>query len=176
MLRTLAAGEYCESIIRQRCSCKISSSVTESSSGPYPTPRIEDVHSIDERIRFTCTRHQQSAAAALANFATRKHPSPNPTCITPCNSSLQHMLRTKYAAGEYCESIIRQRCGCKIPSSDTESSSGPYPTPRIEDVHSIDRNTCTCARHQRSAAAALANFATRKHPSPNPTYITPCNQ
>jgi len=36
-----------------------------------------------------------------------------------CNQCLQHMLRTTdAAAGEYCESIIRQRCGCKCSSSD----------------------------------------------------------
>ena len=56
------------------------------------------------------------------------------------------MLRTG-AAGEYCESVIRQRCGCKICSSEAKSSSGPYPTCSIEDVHSIGKITCTCAKH-----------------------------
>jgi len=84
------------------------------------------------------------------------------------------MLHT-YAAGEYCESIVRQRCGCKINSSDAESSSGPYPTPRVEDVHSIGK-TCTCARHQQSAAEAQAHFKARKHPCPTPTSaFNDCN-
>ncbi len=101
---------------------------------------------------------------AQASYATRKHPSPTPTYTTPCNQSLQHMLRT-FTASEYCESIIRQRCGCKITSSDAESSSGPYPTPSNEDVHSIDITTCTfsCARHQQSAVGAKSKFETRKH-------------
>jgi hypothetical protein len=42
------------------------------------------------------------------------------------------------AAGEYCESIIRQRCGGKTLSSDAESSSAPSSIRRIEDVNSVD--------------------------------------
>jgi hypothetical protein len=171
MLCTFAAGEYCESIIRQRCGCKTTSSDAESSSGPHPTRSIEDVHSIDYTC-CTCARHQQSAAAAEVNLIARNN-APY-TYTTPCNQRLQHMLRTG-ATGEYCESIIRQRCGCKLLSSDAESSSGPYPTPSIEDVHSIQRSTCcTCARHQQSAAAAEANFIARYH-APY-TYTNPCNQ
>ena len=68
------------------------------------------------------------------------------------------MLRT-ITAGEYCESIIRQRCGCKSISSDAESSRGPSSTRSIEDVHDIGRIiTCNCATHQPSAVAAHATF------------------
>jgi len=66
------------------------------------------------------------------------------------------MLHT-FAAGEYCESIIRQRCACKPTSSDAENSSGPHPTRSIEYVHSVDNCTCcTCARHQHKQASQLA--------------------
>ena len=86
------------------------------------------------------------------------------------------MLRTE-AAGEYCESIIRQRCGCKTPSSDAEGGVGPNTARRIEHVHSIESYVAIyiCATHQQSAAAAAAQLAILPLPKHRPLAITDIN-
>jgi hypothetical protein len=48
--RTPTASEYRESVIRQRCGCRISSSYAENCGAPISRSRVEDVHNVDPTI------------------------------------------------------------------------------------------------------------------------------
>ncbi len=131
----------------------------------WKRPLASAQHISDQRQRQQRSTYRPSLTSSLSSHTT------------PCIHSHQHILRT-YAASEYRESLIWQRCGCKKCSSDAEGSSGPCTARRIEDVHSIDNTVIMqrlyipiCATHQQSAAAAAAT--PRHSRSPPPPQIQP---
>ena len=71
-----------------------------------------------------------------------------------------------FAAGEHCDSIIRQRRGGKERSSHAESSSGPNPAPYIENVNNIGMAATTCVTRDTSEQAQCTL----------PTTVTPLHQ
>ncbi len=110
-----------------------------------------------------------SAISSSSSSSSTRRPSHSPPPsphTTPCNHWHQY-IRPTPAAGEYRQSVVRQRCGCKVASSDAEGSSGPHTARRIEHVHSFQETICICTMRQQSAAAAAAHVAPpTSHPPP----------
>jgi hypothetical protein len=75
-------------------------------------------------------------------------PFPNPHNTTRKDTKINMATRT-VATSEDRDSDIRQRCGCKFPSSYAESCSAPSSRRHVEDVHSVGGAAAVpCARHE----------------------------
>jgi hypothetical protein len=71
----------------------------------------------------------------------------NPSIISfprPHMNEIKIGKQRTLAAGEYRDSVIRQRRGGKKRSSDTESSSGPSSAPHIENIDDIGMTATAC--------------------------------
>ena len=77
------------------------------------------------------------------------------------------MATRTIATSEDRDSMIRQRCGYKIPSSYAESCSAPSSRRHVEDVHSVGVAEARCTRHETCTCNQ------QKQPPPTQTSYSP---
>ncbi len=93
----------------------------------------------------------------------------NPHNTTRKDTKINIATRT-IATSKDRESKVRQRCGCKIPSSYAESCSAPSSRRQVENVHSVGAGTVRCARHETCTRNQQTNLRTLIHPLPQPAH------
>jgi hypothetical protein len=72
------------------------------------------------------------------------------------------------ATSEDRDSMVRQRCGCKICSTYAESCSAPSSRRRVEDVHGVGGAAARYARHETCTRNQQTSFRPLNHPIPQP--------
>jgi hypothetical protein len=165
--RTNATSEDRDPEIRQRCGCKNCSSCAENCSAPVSRRHVEDVHNVGPDIVAHCARHETCTRNQQTNLRPLNHKITQSTKPTRKDTEINMATRT-IATSEDRDSMIRQRCGCKKPSSYAKSCSAPSSRRRVEDVHSGGEAAAHCARHETCTRNQQTNLRPLNHPIPQP--------